>query len=49
MVNLPYEYQDAINGEKDNYIFDYAMKGIINDENGNPVEMQLLGAMVHKD
>lgn len=46
MLNLPYEFQDFIhdNGEKQR--FDYAMLEMRNDESGNPVEMDLLAAVV---
>lgn len=46
MLNLPYEFQDFIQENGDDYRFDYAMLEMKADEEGNPQEMDLLAAMV---
>ena len=48
MVNLPYEFRDVLSDEPDQYLFDYSMIGVKQDENGKPVEMELAGAAVRK-
>ncbi len=45
-LNLPYEFQDFVRDNGDDYRFDYALLEMINDEAGNPKEMDLLAAMV---
>ena len=45
-LNLPYEFQDFVHDNGDDYRFDYALLEMINDEAGNPKEMDLLAAMV---
>lgn len=47
-VNLPFEFHDFISGEKDDYLFDYAMIGIESDESGKDTGMDLLGVAVRK-
>ena len=44
MTNLPYEFRDFITAEKEAYFYDYAVLNVINDEEGNPVEMDLMAA-----
>ena len=46
LVNLPYEFKDVLNEEKDKYFYDYSMIRHISDEEGNVREMELLGAVV---
>lgn len=48
-VNLPYEYRDLIQDDKEKYTFDYSMIGMINDENGTAREMELLGAAMSNE
>ena len=48
-VNLPYEFHDFISDEKDAYIYDYAVIGIEQDENGNDTGMDVLGVAVSKE
>ncbi len=47
-VNLPFEFHDFITGEKEDYLFDYAMIGIESDESGKDTGMDLLGVAVSK-
>lgn len=47
-VNLPYEFRDILQDESDQYIFDYSMIDVQSDEDGKPVEMELIGAAVSK-
>ena len=48
-VNLPYEFHDFISDDKDAYIYDYAVIGIEQDENGNDTGMDVLGVAVSKE
>ena len=48
-LNLPYEFQDYIKGDQDKYFFDYAFVGQKTDENGTPVQMELLAAVASKE
>ena len=43
-TNLPYELQDYIQNTDEQYYYDYALLGVINDEEGNPAELDLLAA-----
>ena len=45
-LNLPYEFQDFVHDNGDDYRFDYALLELKEDEAGKPVEMDLLAAMV---
>ena len=44
MVNLPYEFRDYITAEKEAYFYDYAVLNVINDEEGQPVELDMMAA-----
>ncbi len=46
LVNMPYEFKDILSGEKDKYIYDYSVIRYYNDENDNPKEMEIFGAVV---
>lgn len=48
-VNLPFEFSDYISGKPQRYIYDYAMQEMILDEEGNPKEMVLTGAVMSKE
>ena len=48
-VNLPYEFHDFISDDKDAYIYDYAVIGIEQDEEGNDTGMDVLGVAVSKE
>lgn len=48
-INLPYEFRDYINREKDKYFYDYAVVGRTDDEKGVPVEFDLTAAAVLKE
>ena len=47
--NLPFEFKDYLDDEKNKYFYDYAVKEMINDEEGKPAEMRLLGCVVRKE
>ena len=48
-VNLPFEFSDYISGEPQKYVYDYALQEMIYDEDGNPTEMILTGAVMSKE
>lgn len=48
-VNLPFEFSDYISGEPQKYVYDYAMQEMICNEEGEPVEMRLTGAVMSKE
>jgi type IV pilus assembly protein PilM len=48
-VNLPFEFSDYISGEPQKYVYDYALQQMITDEEGNPKEMVLTGAVMSKE
>lgn len=48
-VNLPYEFHDYIQKDKDFYFYDYAVVTINRDENGTPRSMELLAAATEKE
>ena len=48
-VNLPFEFSDYISGEPNKYVYDYALQEMICDEEGKPVEMKLIGAVMSKE
>ncbi len=48
-LNLPYEFQDYINGSQDNYFFDYAFVGQVSDKDGKPLQMRLLAAVTARE
>ena len=48
-VNLPYEFHDFIAEGKENYIYDYAVVGIEQDENEVDIGMDVLAVAVSKE
>ena len=48
-VNLPFEFTDYISDEPQKYVYDYALKEMIYDEEGNPKEMNLTAAVMSKE
>ena len=48
-VNLPFEFSDYISGKPQRYVYDYAIREMIHDEEGNPKEMVLTGAVMSKE
>ena len=48
-INLPYEFHDYIQEEKDAFFYDYAVIDTKRDENGKPTELELLAAAGRKD
>ena len=48
-VNLPFEFSDYISGEPQKYVYDYALQEMICNDEGEPVEMRLTGAVMSKE
>lgn len=48
MFNLPFELKDYLKEEKKNYLFDYAVREMVTDDEGKPYEMKLLICAVLK-
>lgn len=48
-VNLPFEFSDYISSDPQKYVYDYAVLDIKNDQEGKPVEMELMGAVMSKE
>lgn len=48
-VNLPFEFSDYISGEPNKYVYDHALEEMIYDEEGKPLEMKLIGAVMSKE
>ena len=48
-VNLPFEFSDYISGKPQRYVYDYALDEMIYDEEGNPKEMKITGAVMSKE
>lgn len=48
-INLPYEFRDYITEEKDKYIYDYKMIGLVRDENDKVKSMDLVAVAARKD
>lgn len=46
--NLPYEFRDFISGDKEEYFYDYAVVDVKRDDEGKPVELDLMAAAVKK-
>lgn len=47
-INLPFEFNDYITDEPDNYVYDYAVQEIVRDESEEVKELNLLGALISK-
>lgn len=43
-LNLPYEFHDYIQSDKESYFYDYAVLGVNHDEEDKPAELELLAA-----
>lgn len=48
-INLPYEFHDYIQNDKDRYFYDYAVIGTGADADGKPATLDLLAAAAAKD
>ena len=48
-LNLPYEFKDYVGSDSFRYNFDYAVRNIEFDENGDPVTMELMAAAAQKE
>ncbi len=46
--NLPFEFRDYTTEEKGRYFYDYAVKQVVADENGEPKELQLFACAALK-
>lgn len=49
LINLPYEFRDFLSMGKDQYYYDYAVNGLISDEEGQPQQLDLTAATVPKE
>ncbi|MGE4485891.1 MAG: pilus assembly protein PilM [Oscillospiraceae bacterium] len=47
-LNLPYEFHDFITQEKDKYFYDYAVAGVVKNDDGSPKELDLMAAAAPK-
>ena len=48
-VNLPFEFSDYISSDPQKYVYDYAVLDVKNNEEGEPAEMELVGAVMSKE
>ncbi len=48
-INLPYEFHDFIQEDKDLFFYDYAVAGTQTDEQGNPTALELVGCATRKE
>jgi type IV pilus assembly protein PilM len=48
-LNLPYEFRDYINGDPENYVFDYAVENTQTDDNGDITAFELMAASAERD
>lgn len=48
LINLPFEFRDFIEGDPEDYVFDYAVDHLDYDENGEVVGMQLYAAAAER-
>lgn len=48
-VNLPYEFHDFIAEGKENYIYDYAVVSVEEDENGTDIGLNILAVAISKE
>lgn len=46
--NLPFEFRDYLTDDKSNYIFDYAVRRIVTDVDGEPIGMNVMACAVLK-
>lgn len=47
-VNLPYELSNIVGKDKDSFIYDYSLVRYVNDNEGNPKEMELLAGAIKR-
>jgi len=48
-INLPYEFRDFIQSDKERYFYDYALLDMEYNDEGKPVNMDLLACAVEKE
>ena len=48
-VNLPFEFNDYISNDPQRYVYDYSVLDVKKDEEGKPVELELIGAVMSKE
>ncbi len=47
-LNLPYEFRDFIAGDPSEYVYDYSVDEMVNDETGKPQRLELYAAAAEK-
>lgn len=47
-INLPYEFRDYLGQDKNKYVYDYTVIGMSSDEEGKPLQMELMAAAAEK-
>lgn len=48
-INLPYEFHDFIQEDKDLFFYDYAVAGVQKDEQNQPTGLELIGCAVRRE
>lgn len=48
-INIPYEFRDFVQEDKNKYNYDYAIVDVIRDENDQPKELDLMAACVLRE
>lgn len=48
-LNLPFEFNDYISDEPENYVYDYSVQELVRDEEDNVTEMKLVAAAASKE
>ena len=48
-LNLPYEFRDYVGNEGAAYNYDYAVREIVRDDEGKPIEVRLFAAAARRD
>lgn len=48
-LNLPFEFNDYISEEPENYVYDYSVQELVRDEEGEVTEMRLAAAAASKE
>lgn len=48
-INLPYEFHDFIQEDKDLFFYDYAVAGVQTDEQNQPMGLELIGCAVRRE
>ena len=48
-LNLPFEFNDYISDEPENYVYDYSVQELVRDDEGEVTEMKLVAAAASKE